>query len=502
MKKTTTKTGLTTIPFIGLKLFALAFIAPILLAQPLQREWVRTYSTVAGKTNQPTALALSPDGNVVVAGTSQNSDGDADYQVIKYRPNGAEAWRARYASQESGQDILRGMAIDPAGNVFVTGTSGTIKYNSVGGVVWITPINGRAVAADSKYVYVTGLSDRDIVTVQLENNSVDGAEVWRRSFGEEVNAIDVGQVITLDTDGNVFVGGQIGFDCCNQRFGVVSYNTNGTQRVVAIAPRGQPARRVEVRSLVIQPDGSFAVYGAYENDSPVFDKFSATGTFEWAQNALTMSATVATKMIRDRVTGSFLAAGLGSRAEGGNVAFVGAMTADRTYHRIWEGSSVSTGPTTANDLAQDSHGNIYVAGVENKFTSQPLFLAKLKNSGEQIGLDVYSHPNTVNTFSTTIIVDTNDNVYVTGYAVDNVGGSEWVTIKYSGDPKIEKKPSGAIHLEFHTLPGRQYSIEATTNFLNWDNLITANADANGIVQYDDTNAPTIPYRFYRGSYFP
>jgi hypothetical protein len=77
-----------------------------------------------------------------------------------------------------------------------------------------------------------------------------------------------------------------------------------------------------------------------------------------------------------------------------------------------------------------------------------------------------------------------------------------VTIKYSAAPKIEKKPSGAMHLEFHTLPGRQYSIEATTNFLNWENLITANADADGLVQYDDTNAPTIPYRFYRGSYFP
>jgi hypothetical protein len=112
------------------------------------------------------------------------------------------------------------------------------------------------------------------------------------------------------------------------------------------------------------------------------------------------------------------------------------------------------------------------------------------------------HPPNPNYFGTALAIDQNDNVNVTGYVLNIQGGSEFVTIKYSAAPKIEKKPSGAMHLEFHTLPGRQYSLEGTTNFLNWENLITTTADSNGIVQFDDTNAPTIPYRFYRGSYFP
>jgi len=74
--------------------------------------------------------------------------------------------------------------------------------------------------------------------------------------------------------------------------------------------------------------------------------------------------------------------------------------------------------------------------------------------------------------------------------------------KYSAAPKIEKKPNGTMHLEFQTNPGQQYVIEATTNFFNWQGLITNTADANGLFQFDDTSAPTIPYRFYRGNSAP
>ena len=131
-----------------------------------------------------------------------------------------------------------------------------------------------------------------------------------------------------------------------------------------------------------------------------------------------------------------------------------------------------------------------------------MFTAKLTLTGQQIGLDRYVSPGKVSNFAVAAAVDASDNIYATGYTVNAQGGTEWVTVKYPAPPKIEKKASGAMHLEFRTMPGQQYSLEASTNFLNWVNLVTSTADANGIVQFDDTNAPTIPYRFYRGSYFP
>jgi len=50
-----------------------------------------------------------------------------------------------------------------------------------------------------------------------------------------------------------------------------------------------------------------------------------------------------------------------------------------------------------------------------------------------------------------------------------------------------------------SIQGQQYSIEATTNFFNWQGLITNTADANGLFQFDDTNAPSISFRFYRSN---
>ncbi|HEY6229096.1 MAG TPA: hypothetical protein VI282_18400 [Verrucomicrobiae bacterium] len=95
-----------------------ALLSNMVFAQPLQREWVKSYFNVQTKFNQPSAIALGPDGNIVVAGTSQNAAGDLDYEVIKYKPNGDEAWRTRYGSTNSGNDELRSMTLDSNGNIF------------------------------------------------------------------------------------------------------------------------------------------------------------------------------------------------------------------------------------------------------------------------------------------------------------------------------------------------------------------------------------------------
>ena len=131
-----------------------------------------------------------------------------------------------------------------------------------------------------------------------------------------------------------------------------------------------------------------------------------------------------------------------------------------------------------------------------------MFVAELTSAGRQIGLDRYVSPGRVSNVAVAVAVDAADNAYVTGYTLNAQGGAEWVTIKYPAVPKIEKNATGAMHLEFYTAPGQQYVLEATTNFFDWQSLITNTADANGVVQFDDAAATTIPYRFYRGRTTP
>jgi hypothetical protein len=487
-----------------LKTFLIALTCVCPRTQTLEREWVKTHSTLQAKTNQAAAISIAPDGDVVVAGTSQNAEGNLDYQVVKYRPNGGEVWNARYGSANAGNDQLRSMTIDPNGNVFVTGTSHTVKYNAGGAFVWAVPLPSRAVIANADFVYVTGFSDTDIAIAQLENNDTDGRELWRRLIDGQAHGNDVSQTINFDDAGNVYIAGQEDY-AGRMVFAAASYGPSGNQRWFSHFENAPPSTAVQANSLLVHPDGAVYVYGTLKSifgEMGYLGKFTASGVKAWHNYLFGLAGN---RIIVDKASQQIAGTGRKETTDTPitHVAMVEKFSSTGMNEQVWLYVGPNRRVTEGADIKQDSLGNLYVTGYSaTDSSSRAIFLAKLTGEGRQIGLDRYNSPNAGSNVGTALAIDKNDNVYVTGYVQNTQGGSEFVTIKYSAAPKIEKKTNGAMHLEFHTLPGRQYSIEATTNFLNWDNLVTSNAGANGIVQYDDTNAPTIPYRFYRGTYFP
>ncbi len=90
---------------------------------------MQRYSLVSDRTNQTVAIALAPDGGVIVGGYSATTNADLDYMVLKYAPGGQQLWLARYDSPTNGNDQLRGMVLDTNGAAIVTGTSKTIKLD-------------------------------------------------------------------------------------------------------------------------------------------------------------------------------------------------------------------------------------------------------------------------------------------------------------------------------------------------------------------------------------
>src|SRR5882672_6428203 len=189
-------------------------------------QWRVAYNGPADQDDQANALALDAAGNVYVTGASQGSSSGFDYATIKYDSNGNRMWVARYNS--SGKDDLpAALAVDGNGNVYVTGaskngsdhfTSVTIKYDRNGSQVWLARYIGpgnsddeaKALALDTAgNVYVTAKSkgngtDFDYATIKYANN---GAQLWVSRYNGPGNGSDTPAQVAVDASGNVYVTG-------------------------------------------------------------------------------------------------------------------------------------------------------------------------------------------------------------------------------------------------------------------------------------------------------
>src|SRR5438477_3083390 len=150
--------------------------------------WTNVYNGDGSGIDIPSALVLDPLGNVYVAGTSAGDGVGDDYAVVKYGPAGNRLWATRFNGSINGNDRLRGLALDSANNVYVTGVSPgvgtggdfvTLKINPLGTILRLMRFGqqgsgmddakARAVASGDN-VYMTGTSRNAFVTLKYDCN--------------------------------------------------------------------------------------------------------------------------------------------------------------------------------------------------------------------------------------------------------------------------------------------------------------------------------------------
>jgi hypothetical protein len=93
---------------------------------------------------------------------------------------------------------------------------------------------------------------------------------------------------------------------------------------------------------------------------------------------------------------------------------------------------VSTATNVGNSIVVDSANNSYVTGFSlGTNSSGDIVTIKYDPNGNQLWLQRYNGPGNGNSAGNAIAVDNNGNVYVTGYDTTAAGGTEIVLIKYS-----------------------------------------------------------------------
>jgi uncharacterized delta-60 repeat protein len=379
------------------------------------QQWVARYNGPGNDDDHAVAIAVDGSGNVYVTGASIGTAWpDYDYATVKYDSSGQEQWVARYNGPGNDFDFATAIAVDASGNVYVTGASegsgtgpfdyATIKYDASGNQLWVARYNGPgndddeayAIAVDaSGNVYVTGYSSgsgtgNDYATIKY--NSA-GQEQWVARYNGPSNSNDYANAMAVDVSGNVYVtgfsdGSGTGFD-----YATVKYDSSGQEQWVA-RYNGPGNDDDEPSAIAVDSSGNVHVTGYSTGSDSFYDyttiKYNGSGTEEWVA----------------RYNGE-------------------ANLLDIAYA-----------------IALDASGNVYVTGWSvGQGTGYDYATVKYDSSGQEQWVARYDGPGSDDDQAYAIAVDPSANVYVTGYAIDAEGVSNYTTIKYSQSPSATPTPT-------------------------------------------------------------
>lgn len=107
--------------------------------------WTNRYNGPGNSNDIGNAIAVDSEGTVFVTGSSTGSGSGFDYATIAYSNGGVPLWTNRYNGPGNGNDIPFALALDSEGNVFVTGSSAgtgtsydyvTLAYSNAGVPLW------------------------------------------------------------------------------------------------------------------------------------------------------------------------------------------------------------------------------------------------------------------------------------------------------------------------------------------------------------------------------
>lgn len=374
-------------------------------------QWVAKWSELNYWSHEPRDIDIDSSGNIYITGRTYSPGTLYDYITLKYNNDGVEQWVAKYNGPNNGYDTAYALALDSSSNVYVTGAGSTylsdpyyscyttLKYSNDGVCEWTARYSGpgsksdtaKAIAVDnSGNVYVTGgsfngYSITDFATIKYNS---EGMRQWVKRYNGPGDSTDYANAIAIDSGGNIYVTGVINIlrsPPYDYDYATIKYNSNGDEQWIAT---------YNGLGLYRSYDGAIAM--VLDN----FNNIYVTGISQGADDSL------------DYATIKYNSSG--------EQQWVARYSSPGTYSDY------------ATDIAVDNSCNVYVTGYSNIEYDQ---FATVKYNSEGIEQWVMKYSGTVvgNNRSQAIVVDSEGNVYITGYCPGSTGMPDYATIKYNTD---------------------------------------------------------------------
>jgi uncharacterized delta-60 repeat protein len=400
--------------------------------------WVRYYNGPIGDGfDYAMGIVVDDELNVYVIGVRTIYEGQwQTYKpfIIKYNQFGDVCWQEEIESNLSGIKSFA-IALDPDKNIILTEFSRTLKLDRItGNIIWLNNYftgygwNQCLTVDDGGDIYINKVLEQPAyhykyLTIKYYQN---GSIAWLTSHNGPGQDVDAPSDIDVDSLGNVYVTGSSNGDYITSKF---DNSGNILWEKSYIGPNIG-----EGRSCAIEVDnlGNVYVSGTDQNDFATI-KYDSNGNVIWVQrfDGLSHNTDNATSLMLDANGYIYVTGGsMGETTDLDYTTIKYTTDGDSLWCKRYDGIPNSYDRSTS--LALDGNGNAYVTGTSNASgNGDDYATVKFNSAGDLIWVSRYNGPVSKRDWSTSIAVDLNQNVYVTGGSENSDTSSSYVTLKYS-----------------------------------------------------------------------
>lgn len=388
-----------TIPFLLMTIYA--------TAQPALA-WERRYNGTPDLSDEAVSIAVDAAGNSYVTGSAFATNGTLDIVTIKYSPSGQQMWLESYNGTGNANDQGAELVLDNAGNVYVTGYSNNLN------------------------------SFNDVTTIKYNNS---GVLQWVSFHNGAFNNYDQGNALQVDANGNVYVVGYVTASNYTYDFVTIKYNSLGVQQWLQTY-NGPGDFNDEGKDIGIDANGNVYVTGYSDtlvntqpNEDIVLLKYNNSGAFQWRKvyDGPGHSYEWSKKLTIDK-NNDILVVGYGWTASAnGNDYIILKWNPSGNFQWI---RSYNYGPNTFEnpaDIITDSLNNVIVTGqgiTSSSSATNDYLTVKYNSSGTFQWASRYNGPANNDDRGTALALDDSLNIFVTGFSKGTGTLYDCATVKY------------------------------------------------------------------------
>jgi PKD repeat protein len=413
--------------------------------------WQKNISSVGSIQN---GLKVLTDGSSSVYTIYERITGSTKtYGVAGFLAAGTDLYNTSLTINGYTQVIFKDFSCDQSGNCYASffGITNSNSYNLI--VIKIdtngiasnflsTTLSGDANNANTR-IKVEPNSAQILVAYDiLSNNSVElkrynssALEVWNNNKAlSTLNDVCFGNGVTP----NVFllstVSGTDGND-----ISIARYN-GGSGAFIGNTNYDIPLSNSIDKGLSINVSGSGNIFTSgtssiTQNGEKVFaTRFNATATNQWTKSIVDFSDL--NNSISRTSSGEIIVGGNSRNSSNVPAAYVTKYSSSgNELWRFQHGTYSNEINTGARQIASDSNGNIYFAGVETN-SNRDIFLFKLNSSGRVIWKSVYNHTSNLEDLVSEIALDNLGNIILVGTTRQTSINRNVLVLKYNSSGNL------------------------------------------------------------------